>query len=329
MSAIISPPPLDDQARDWLQAVLGTQPDYRAAVSSAGLQRWLHHYLAFYQLPDPRTYAGVAHVMFRLPGGLVGQAWVPENCRGTLFFVHGYLDHVGLTGHIIRFALEQGRAFVSFDLPGHGLSQGTRAAIDDFAIYTDGLSQLITCARGYFPASSYLVGQSTGGAIIADWLFRRRRDQHHTNVQPMAGIGLLAPLARPWHWGWYGWALPVLSLLVKETRRQFKANSHNEDFVKRQRSDPLQSHVIPWVWLKAMVQWQRKLKLQPPSEQPLLLVQGTQDKTIDAACTLREYSRCFPRLSIYEVEDANHHLINESPIYREQVFGALKNHFDW
>ena len=42
---------------------------------------------------------------------------------------HGYYDHVGLYGHLIKDLLLRDIAVVTFDQPGHGLSSGDRANI--------------------------------------------------------------------------------------------------------------------------------------------------------------------------------------------------------
>jgi alpha-beta hydrolase superfamily lysophospholipase len=60
-----------------------------------------------------------------------------DACRGTVFVLHGYYDHGGLYGKLLRYLLHKGYGVVLFDLPGHGLSSGDRAAITSFTQYTD------------------------------------------------------------------------------------------------------------------------------------------------------------------------------------------------
>ncbi|SUV72968.1 lysophospholipase [Acinetobacter baumannii] len=38
--------------------------------------------------------------------------------------LHGYLEHSGIYQPIIREILEQGFSVITYDLPGHGLSNG-------------------------------------------------------------------------------------------------------------------------------------------------------------------------------------------------------------
>lgn len=74
---------------------------------------------------------------------IVGQVWLPESPVATLFLFHGFYDHMGLYRHVIEWALNQGFAVISCDLPGHGLSSGSRASINDFAEYQVVLQRLL------------------------------------------------------------------------------------------------------------------------------------------------------------------------------------------
>ena len=124
---------------------------------------------------------------------LVGQAWLPDQPTATLFLLHGYYDHMGLYRHVIEWALKQGFAVISCDLPGHGLSSGERASISDFAVYQQVLDALFEQARLLqLPRLWHLCGQSTGGAIAVDHLL------HQGARSPINGqVILLAPLVRP------------------------------------------------------------------------------------------------------------------------------------
>jgi hypothetical protein len=74
---------------------------------------------------------------------IVQQCWQVEIPKATVIIVHGYLDHSGLYGRLIRWSLEQNYNVICFDLPGHGLSSGEPANIDSFATYTHIFRQVI------------------------------------------------------------------------------------------------------------------------------------------------------------------------------------------
>lgn len=108
---------------------------------------------------------------------VVGQVWMPDSPIATLFLFHGFYDHMGLYRHVIEWALEQGFAVIACDLPGHGLSSGSRACIDDFAEYQLVLQRLLSEAEGLgLPHPWHLCGQSMGGAIVTDHLLHQGHD---------------------------------------------------------------------------------------------------------------------------------------------------------
>ena len=126
---------------------------------------------------------------------LVAQLWLPPEPKATLILLHGYYDHMGLYRHVIDWALGENLAVLACDLPGHGLSAGPRASIDDFAAYQRALQGLFAEAASLdLPQPWHLCGQSTGGAILLDFLLLGEK-----RPEPGATI-LLAPLVRPRAW---------------------------------------------------------------------------------------------------------------------------------
>ena len=117
--------------------------------------------------------------------------------RGTALMVHGYYDHVGLYTSLISFCLSQGLDVVAFDLPGHGLADGEPAAIRDFQLYDDVFTQLLTQVQAHTAAPLFAFGQSTGGAILVNYLLKHRITPGQS---PFRDIFLLAPLIRPRGW---------------------------------------------------------------------------------------------------------------------------------
>ena len=148
---------------------------------------------------------------------MAGQAWLPEQPSATLFLLHGYYDHMGLYRHVIEWALRQGFAVISCDLPGHGLSSGERASINDFAVYQQVLQALFEQARALqLPRPWHLCGQSTGGAIAVDHLLYQGA---HSPVDGQ--VILLAPLVRPCAWRWSKFSYRVLRHFVNGIERRF------------------------------------------------------------------------------------------------------------
>ncbi|MYM63545.1 alpha/beta hydrolase [Pseudomaricurvus sp. HS19] len=249
--------------------------------------------------------------------------WLQAAPRGTLFFLHGFTDHVGLMQHALRYLLQQGWNLVAFDLPGHGLSSGERCSIgsfDEYRLVLEACLALCATVPGRLPRPWHGAGQSTGGAVWLNYLCQ------HPSQEAIDRICLLAPLLRPKSWGHLQYALPLLRHL-RQLPRKFTSNSHDEaflDFVRN--ADPLQYRHTPLRWAEAMHRWQQQFVQQPPLQRPLLLVQGDDDGTIDFRYNLTQIQAVFPNSQTKMIPGARHQLVNELPPYRDQALQAMG---DW
>lgn len=230
--------------------------------------------------------------------------------RGSVLLVHGYYDHCALYGHLIHLYLALGLNVVTFDLPGHGLSDGEVAAIGSFDEYLEVLDRVWHGASAALPGPWLWCGQSTGGAIIASWLLRQRLP---------AGVGapdrvlLLAPLLRPQGWRAGRWLHTLLRPLVRRLRRRFSMGGNNPEFSRFLAiEDPLQSRYLSVSWVTAMKQWLVWIERCEALDFPVLLIQGDADQTVDWHYNLPVYQRLFPALVLERVAGGHHHLANET-----------------
>lgn len=247
------------------------------------------------------------------------QAWWPKQPRATLVLLHGYYDHSGLYRHVIEWALGMGFAVLSFDLPGHGLSSGARASIGDFGEYQTVLQAVLAEAAALqLPQPWHLCGQSTGGAILIDYLL---------TGAPSADIGetiLLAPLVRPRAWAWSQLSYRVMRHFVSEIPRRFSVNSSDADFIDFvHHRDPLQPRSLPTAWVGALSQWVPRIEAAARSPRSPLIIQGEADMTVAWRHNLEVLQDKFAAPSILRLPDARHHLANELPALRQRYFDFL------
>jgi len=252
---------------------------------------------------------------------IAAHLWMPAEPRGTAVVIHGYYDHTGLYGHLIRHLIDGGFAVVSFDLPGHGLSSGVPASIDTFDHYVDAFEACMRALEHHLPQPWHLIGQSTGGAIAMEWLLGRG---HTRESSPFERVVLLAPLVRPHRWPLNRVFYEVARRLVSQRRRSFANNAENPEFLAFLRErDPLQARVLPVKWVTAMVNWRRRFEGYPPSDIAPLVIQGQADTTVDWRYNMQVIEKLFePR--IFYIPQARHHLVNESPEIRAQIFQAIE-----
>lgn len=280
------------------------------------------HYQAYYGLDLPhRTKVQRRIGRFRVHEyDIVAQAWWPEQPHATLLILHGYYDHMGLYRHVVDWGLEMGFAVLGCDLPGHGLSSGPRASINEFAEYQAVLSGLFEQARQLdLPRPWHLVGQSTGGAIAIDHLL------HQPDDHELGRAILLAPLIRPRAWLRSRLSYEVVRRFVQQIPRTYTDNSGDPaflDFV--QRRDPLQPDILPTSWVGALSRWIPRIEQAPDSRHSPLIIQGEADLTVDWRHNLSVLESKFAAPEVLRLPDARHHLANERETLRERYFDFLR-----
>ena len=169
-------------------------------------------YLDFYDMDLGRELPATFHALGRVDAAgyrIACHYWLPAaEAQGTVLVLHGYFDHVGLFGHLIRYLLARSYAVVAFDLPGHGLSNGERASIASFDHYVAVFEAIAGHLKASpLPAPLSAIGQSTGGAILLKRILEQGgRDLHR--------VTLLAPLVAPALW----WLNRLLYALVHRFR---------------------------------------------------------------------------------------------------------------
>lgn len=302
--------------------------DCSAAAPDSGL---LRNYLDHYGLRFATDGGPVHHSFGVFDGGgagagerLVAQYFAASAQgapRGTIFLLHGYLDHAGIYRHPLGWCLDRGYAAFVFDMPGHGLSSGEMGGVDNFARYCDALSRALALAGEQRLARPWhAVGQSTGAAVLMDSILHHELMETHA----LDGVALLAPLVRILRHYRSRLAYLLSGWFVDGAPRLYAESSHDREFLDFLRhEDDLQSSRIPRSWIGAMFDYGRRFAAAAPNPAPLTVVQGTGDDTVDWKFNLPAIREKFPAAKEVLVPGARHHLVNESPEFRDPVFKAL------
>ena len=95
------------------------------------------------------------------------QSWLPEGApNAVLLVVHGIAEHSGRYSNLVNYFVPKGYAVYSFDLRGHGKSDGTRSHIEHFSYYLDDVKTYFDIVKKQNPnAKIFLVGHSMGSTI--------------------------------------------------------------------------------------------------------------------------------------------------------------------
>ncbi|UOQ92801.1 alpha/beta hydrolase [Halobacillus shinanisalinarum] len=171
---------------------------------------------------------------------VIVQIFKAIHSKGTVFLLHGYLEHVGYLKHIIQFLNKHQYSVVSYDLQGHGLSDGKKASVDHFSEYVLTMEKLMRKARKEMPGPFYVIGHSTGAAIVINYVLKHQSDQFDKVI-------LVAPLIRSnhWHLTKVSFYLSRIFPFIEGINRRFRENSSNHKYLNFTRKDPLQPKAIP------------------------------------------------------------------------------------
>lgn len=291
---------------------------------SALTEPQLKKYLKFYSI-DFGKRPDVVHRMGKFSAAgfsIATHYWTLEDARGTVFVIHGYLDHVGLYGHIIQWCLKEHYNVVAFDLPGHGFSTGEQASIENFDQYGEVLKTLVSLCNDQLLKPYYCIAQCLGAATVMNMLWKHKK-------HPFAKMVFLSPLVRSKLWDVGKLKYFLLGSFLKSTSRGFVANSSNKQFLRFvSTKDPLQSKRIPFKWIMAMRRWAREYSSMPTEIIKPLVLQGDQDDSVEWKRNMKQVKEHFPKAEIVYLKGANHHLANESKSVRTVLFSKLKNYLD-
>lgn len=294
--------------------------DLAATVPASVLEKT---YFDYYHLDFEHRYEGVEHFFGAVASGqghLASHYFRVKNASAACVMLHGYFDHAGLCSHAIDYFIRRGISVVIFDLPGHGLSTGESAAIDDFSQYQVALLLMLSVFTTELPSQRILMGQSTGGAIAMEYLLTHRDSFFSASI-------LFAPLVRPLHWPVSRLLLALLKPFLHSISRSFSVNSHDTEFLDFVKSrDPLQAKRLPLSWLVAFDRWLPRFLGNQPRNCSLLVVQGSDDKTVDANYNLPIIREKFPMAEVHCLHSGRHHLMNESEPLRVEIAALVDDY---
>ena len=283
-----------------------------------------NRYCRYYQIDFRDTLPDVKHYLGSFDSlgyRMAMHYYLPKSVKGTVFIFHGYFDHVGLYGHLIKHCLEKNLAVVAYDLPGHGLSSGRPTAIKSFADYQLALRSCINLCQEHIQAPFYGIGQSTGGAVLIDHLLNRTQ-QFSSRV--FEKVILLAPLVRPVGWNGALFMHSVVGPFISTWKRVFSDNSNDPAFIKfLKKHDPLQSRIMSIEWITALRRWIKAIESTDAIDGHVSIVQGKRDMTVDWRHNITILQQKFSEVDVHYLPKGRHHLVNESEEIRQDMFSFI------
>jgi len=234
----------------------------------------------------------------------------PGTAQGVFLFVHGYQSHSAAFGAFLAAFAKRGWIVVTLDLPGHGISEGTRSDIGDFVEYGDAVADWLrwVWSQTDWPEVRVLAAHSLGTAACLEALRRP------TTPVPTR-VWFFAPLLRTAWFPLLTWTQDVFGWALKDVGSPFGSDGY------------LDGERTPLHWFQALRVWLTRLDQQKPLLLPLTVWSGDQDTVVDADWNRRAYQRLVPAAE-YRVFPGRDHLFLTKPTERVAVFAEVVRELD-
>lgn len=247
---------------------------------------------------------------------LAAHIYEPAEYRGTVVLLHGYLNHCGQFRHLVRRLLDEGYAVAMYDMPGHGLSTGERAVIEDFSQYSDTVGDFIDVVNRLTHGPYDLIGFSTGGTVATDWMLTRDASRFRRVV-------LAAPLVHSPGWRSSLTGARFYSNFTDTVPRWPRKNTSDAAYVRfNRRDDVLHCRDVSLKWVMALHAWNDRMADREVCDRPVKVIQGTKDTTVSYKYNLQFIRGKFPAAEVTMIEGGRHELFNEAEGLRREVLDA-------
>ena len=105
-------------------------------------------------------------------------SWCSPNPKAVLCIIHGLGEHTCRYHHVAEFLNENNISIFTFDLRGHGKSEGKRGHASSYEILLDDVEEILKTARAeYNDLPLFLYGHSLGGNIVANYILKRNTNE--------------------------------------------------------------------------------------------------------------------------------------------------------
>ncbi|MFT5483900.1 MAG: alpha-beta hydrolase superfamily lysophospholipase [Halieaceae bacterium] len=290
---------------------------------SAGLTKEQSRFCALYSINFEERLTGVDHALGYCQSGDYRLAIHVFQCRaasGNLLLLHGLYDHSGLYRHLIEYGLQRNMNVVIFDMPGHGLSTGEPFGIESFGDYRHAIADVLR-ACDFLSGSWSVLAQSNGAAALIEYTLT-------SGLKPFDRVVLLAPLIRPRGWWWIRAGHVLLHRLLDTVPRSLSTSSSDPEFLRFLHQDPLQIPTTAVSWVGALRRWLAHIEGCVSIESDWMLIQGTDDSTVDWQYNIPHIQKLFPGSRVEYIEGARHQLANESTTIRQRCLHLVSEYLD-
>lgn len=257
---------------------------------------------------------------------LFKQTWQPtKKPQAGIILVHGFGEHSSRYSHLAEKLTHNNYVLFTFDLRGHGKSEGSRFYVRSFDDYLQDLNLFLHHVREQMNGLPiFLFGHSMGGTIVTLYAIKYKPDLSGILLSGAAlKIGEDIPKVLISMSSFLAKILPKLPTVKLDT----KMLSHDPDVVMQYDNDPLINH--KGTLARTGAELVRAIKyIQEHMEEinlPVLIMHGTGDVIVDPEGSRQLFKRAKSKDKSLKLYDGFYHEIMNEPD-REQVLADI---LDW
>lgn len=244
---------------------------------------------------------------FTSVSGHVCNMYVAEGGRGSVIFLHGWGDHGGRYHAIGELLHKQGFRVLIPEFPGHGLSSGPRARVNDFDVLKQDLHAIVAKQ----PQPVFLIGHSMGGCLAFHYAVEHPRQLAGVVFNSAAlGVSPKIPSWKKWLTRALGTALPYTKLVNLKAAWMMTSLPGEQAAYD---ADTLLYHgkleLGTGLALMRANQWCSAHREE--FTLPMLALQGREDELVDPVAAERLYEAQDHPASTLKLYDARHDLLHD------------------
>lgn len=253
-------------------------------------------------------------------------AWsvIPQKPTGVISLVHGIGEYSERYLHVAQFFNTHNFGFISFDLRGHGKSDGKRGLIRGYHDLMKDIELLILKTQEICPdIPNILYGHSMGGSMVLNYVLENPVLPHGLVVtSPWLKLGFDPPKMLLWFGNTMKNFFPGM---VLKSPLETAAISRDPEVVKKYENDPLiHNRVSLELAFSSIEKGKSILQNGQNIRIPVLLMQGTEDRITSMEAT-KELAASNPSLFTFKEWEGFYHEVHNEP-EKEEV---LRYMLDW
>lgn len=255
---------------------------------------------------------------------LFEQWWRPESePKAVVLIVHGYAEHSNRYIHVAEHLSRHGYAVDTFDLRGHGRSEGARAFVRSFDEYLADLDLFLTRTRERHTGKPvFLLGHSMGGTITSLFAITRQPD----DIQGLLLSGALLKMSADVSPILLSISAIVGRILPKlpTVKLDSSAISRDPEVVERYDNDPLvyRKGTLARTGAEMYLATKRIQAQMETITVPFIILQGSADRLVDVKGSKQLYARANCKDKTLKLYEGFYHEIMNEP-EKEQVLADI------